>query len=69
MAQGCLRRAESETAGDWHQCGTLLMKTLNAGMEVSNQTAAIVRRDQASLADWQAKVGESPRGRHHQGGG
>jgi hypothetical protein len=49
-----------ETASDWHQCGTLLMKTLNAGMEVLNETAAIVRRDQASVADWQAKVGESP---------
>ncbi|MGO8885970.1 MAG: hypothetical protein ACLQI7_20205 [Streptosporangiaceae bacterium] len=49
-----------EAAGHWHQCGTLLMKTLNAGMEVLNHTAAMVRRDQTSLAEWQAKVGESP---------
>src|SRR2546423_14423541 len=41
-----------ETAGDWHQCGTLLMKTLNAGMEVLNQSAAIIRRDQVRLAAW-----------------
>lgn len=48
------------TADDWHRCGTLLMKTINAGMDVLNQTAATVRRDQTSVADWQAKVGESP---------
>jgi len=49
-----------QTADDWHQCGTFLMKAINAGMEVLNQTAAIARRDPASMANWQAKVAESP---------
>jgi hypothetical protein len=47
-------------ADDWHRCGAQLMKALNAGMEMLNQTAANVRCDPARVADWQAKVGESP---------
>jgi hypothetical protein len=49
-----------EASDDWYQCGNVLMKTLNAAMDVLNQTAATSRRDQASLADWRAKVSESP---------
>nr|BFE32915.1 hypothetical protein GCM10010200_051660 [Actinomadura rugatobispora] len=59
LRDACAGR-DPETRDDWHQCGTLLMKSLNAAVEVLNQKAAIVRRDQTRRANWQAKVGESP---------